>query len=203
MPVPLFRWVGTGWKAGRLRRRARRTADPNARAELLLEAAKLDGLPGVWLEAAVALAQAGRLDQSAESWRRAIEIKPVLVPAEAQIAALFPVFPRVAGQVLDGLTGDRRGFLDHFSKLERRGSADGEERWRLEQDRYGEMKELLPTLRYIALAVAHTAGAPGRLRIDCDRKERDSDTYLDIAQLGEVIIAWDENRAITSVRVQE
>jgi len=203
VPVPLFRWIGKSWKAGTLRRRARRTADPNERAELLLDAAKLDELPSLWLEAAVALAQAGRLDQSAESWRRAIELKPVHIPAEAQVAALLPVFPLVAHPVLDGLTGGRRGFLDHRWKLERRGSFDGEERWRLEQELYGEMNDLLPALRYIALAVAHTSGAPGRLRIDCDRQERDTDSYLDIAQMGEVIITWDESRRITSVRVQE
>jgi len=153
------------------------------------------------LAAAAQLAQAGRLDESAESWLAAVGQKPLLVPDEAQLAALGPVLPRVARRLLDGLTrAPDRG--KHW-KLERRGSFDGEERWRLEQERHGTMDELLPTLRYVALVVAHTSAAPGRLRIDCDRPNPDSEAYLPIEQMGEAVITWDEDRRITGSRVQE
>lgn len=196
----LIRWIGG--KAGTLRRRARRTADPNQRAELLLEAAKLDDVPRLSLEAAVALAQAGRLEESAGCWRRALELEPVLVPADEQIEALQPVLPRIAGEVLDGLASADRTLLDQRWKLKRRGSFDGEERWHLLQERYDAMEHLLPTLRYIALAVAHTSGAPGRVRIDCDVYDPDPDSYLEIRQLGEAVLAWNEERRLTDVRVQ-
>lgn len=199
----LIRWIGASRKAGTLRRQARRTADPNQRAELLLDAAKLDDIPSLRLEAAVALAQAGRHEESAWSWRRAIELKPAHVPSGEQIGALLPVLPRVARAVLDGLASADRTLLDQRWKLERRGSFEGEERWHLLQERYDQMEHLLPTLRYIALAVAHSGGAPGRVRIDCDVYDPDPDSYLEIRQLGEVVISWDESRHITNVRVQE
>lgn len=154
------------------------------------------------LEAAVALARAGRHDESAASWRRAIQLNPVSIPGEEQVAALEPVFPQVAREVLDGLTHSGPRSKKHW-KLERRGSFDGEERWRLEQARHSTMDELLPTLRYIALVVAHTSAAPGHLRIDCDRPNDDSEAYLQIVQMGEAIITWDDQRRITDVRVKE
>src|SRR6185295_18377743 len=123
------------------------------------------------------------------------------IPDEAQAAALEPVFPRVAREVLDGLTREGLRSKKHW-KLVRRGSFDGEERWRLEQEKHDTMDELLPTLRYIALAIAHTAAAPGRLRIDCDRPNDDSEAYLSIVQMGEAIITWDDQRRITDVKVQ-
>jgi tetratricopeptide (TPR) repeat protein len=194
----LFPWLGS---AGRLRRRARNTRDASERAELLLRAAELDDTAGARLEAAVALAQAGRLAESAECWRRAIRLDPVRIPAEVQIAGLIPVLPQVASEVLDGLSRGNPRSRKHW-KLERRGSFDGEERWRLEQEAHDTMDALRPTLRYIALAVAHTSAAPGRLRIDCDCLTRDSEAYLPIEQLGEAVITWDEARRITDARVQ-
>lgn len=158
---------------------------------------KVDDTPASRMKAAVALAQAGRHDDAAEGWLRAVEQKPLLIPSEMQLAALQPVLPRVAQRLLDGLvrsSGKRW-------KLERRGSFDGEERWRLEQERHSTMEELLPTLRYIALVVAHTSAAPGRLRIDCDRPNDDSEAYLPIMQMGEAIISWDDQRRITDVRL--
>ncbi|MFL5382680.1 MAG: hypothetical protein ACJ8GN_09230 [Longimicrobiaceae bacterium] len=152
------------------------------------------------LAAAAQLAQAGRLDESAESWLAAVERKPLLVLDEAQLAALGPVLPRVARRLLDGLT--RAPDRGKPWKLERRGSFDGEERWRLEQERHGTMRELLPALRYLALLIAHTSGAPGRLRIDCDRPNPDSEAYLPIEQVGEAIITWDEACRITDVKVK-
>ena len=198
----LIRWIGAGRKAATLRRQARRTADPNQRADLLLRAATLDDLPSLCLEAAAALAQVGRLDESAGCWRRALTLKPVLVPSAAQVEALLPVLPRMAREVLDGLADGHPGFLDFRWKLERRGSLDGEERWRLEQEKIDGMEQLLPTLRYIALLVAHTTGAPGRVRIDCDLYDNDTDSYQEIHALGEAIISWDGDRRITDVRVQ-
>ena len=163
---------------------------------------KLDDTPASRMAAAVALARAGRYDESAESWRRAITLDPRRIPDEAQAAALEPVFPRVAREVLDGLTRDGVRSRKHW-KLVRRGSFEGEERWRLEQERHSTMEELLPTLRYIALAVAHASAAPGRLRIDCDRPNDDSEAYLSIVQMGEAIITWDDQRRIIDMRVKE
>jgi hypothetical protein len=194
----LFHWLGP---AGRLRRRARHTDDAHDRARLLLTAAELDPTPNGRLEAAVALAGAGRLPESAECWRRVIQLDPLRIPDDAQIAALLPVLPQVASELLAGLTRGEPRSRRHW-KLERRGSFDGEERWRLEQEAFDTMDELLPTLRYIALAVAHTASAPGRLRIDCDCLTRDSEAYLPVEQIGEAIVEWDEERRITEVRVQ-
>jgi|GEM_PF-4935488 len=186
--------------AGRLRRRARGTADANERAALLLQAAQLRDAPRLHLEAAAALAEAGRHAESAASWQRTIEREPLLIPGETQVAALLPVVPRVARAVLDGLS--RESSRGRRWKLERRGSFDGEERWRLEQEEHDTMDALLPTLRYVALAVAHTSGAPGRLRIDCDRPNPDSEAYNPVVQLGEAIITWDEGRRITGVKMQ-
>jgi len=194
----LFPWLGG---AGRLRRRARSTRDANERAALLLRAAELDDTAGAHLEAAAALAQAGRLAESAACWRRAIRLDPLRMPGEAQIAALLPVLPQVASEVLGGLSRGNPRSRKHW-KLERRGSFDGEVRWRLEQEAFDTMAGLVPTLRYIALAVAHSSPAPGRLRIDCDCLTRDSEAYLPIEQLGEAVITWDETRRITNVRVQ-
>ncbi|MFL5539473.1 MAG: hypothetical protein ACJ8J0_10800 [Longimicrobiaceae bacterium] len=162
---------------------------------------KLDDTPASRMGAAVALAQADRYDESAESWRRAIALDPRRIPDEAQAAALEPVFPRVAREVLDGLTRDGVRSRKHW-KLVRRGSFEGEERWRLEQEKHDTMDELLPTLRYIALAVAHTSAAPGRLRIDCDRPNDDGEAYLPIVQMGEAIVTWDESRRIGDVKAQ-
>ncbi|HET7231301.1 MAG TPA: hypothetical protein VFJ16_14930 [Longimicrobium sp.] len=198
-----FRWIGNGRAAGKLRHRAGKTADAAERAELLLAAARLDDTAGGYLEAAVALAQAGRLDESAGSWRRAIDLKPLLIPSEAQLAALAPVLPQVARDVLDALSSHDRKRLGEHWKLERRGSFDGEERFRLEQERHDSLNDLFPTLRYLALAVAHTTGAPGRLRIDCDRLNPDSEAYNPIVQMGEAIVTWDAGRRITDARLQE
>lgn len=198
---PIARLFHSLGSAGRLRHRAHDTRDATERAALLLRAAVLDDTPGGHLEAAVALAQADRLAESAESWRRAIQIDPVRIPDEAQVAALMPVMPQVAREVLDGLSRGNPGSRKHW-KLERRGSFDGEERWRLEQETFDTMDALLPTLRYIAAAVAHTSAAPGRLRIDCDCLTRDSEAYLPVEQLGEAVISWDEARRITDARVQ-
>ena len=124
------------------------------------------------------------------------------IPGEAQIAALVSVLPQVASEVLDGLSRGNPRSRKHW-KLERRDSFDGEERWRLEQEAHDTMDALLPALRYIALAVAHTSAAPGRLRIDCDCLTRDGEAYLPIEQMGEAIISWHEGRRVTGVRVQE
>ena len=195
----LFRRIA----AGRLRRRARAAAaDANERAGLLLRAAELRDVPRLHLEAAVALAQAGRHAESAASWLRAIEQEPLLIPGDAQVAALQPVLPGVARALLDGLSREQPGGRRHW-KLERRGSFEGEERWRLEQEAHDTMDALLPTLRYVALAIAHTSAAPGRLRIDCDRPNPDSEAYNPILQMGEAVVAWDETRRITDMRVQE
>ncbi|HKP74556.1 MAG TPA: hypothetical protein VJT67_03390 [Longimicrobiaceae bacterium] len=150
------------------------------------------------LAAAVQHAQAGRHGESAAAWLRALEQKPLLVPKPAQLAALEPVLPRIARAALDGLSVATKRWT-----LERRGSFDGEERWRLEQDRHWPMAELEPTLRYLALLIAHTSAAPGRLRIDCDRPNDDSEAYNPVIQMGEAIITWDESRRITDVRVED
>ena len=191
-----FRWIG----ARKLRRQARATTDAGKRADLLSHVAELDDRPDSHLEAAVALARTGRHAESAAAWLRAIEREPLLVPGEAQVAALLPVLPRVARAVLDGLS--RPGSGRRRWRLERRGSFDGEERWRLEQEAHETMDALLPTLRYLAQAIVHTSGAPGRLRIDCDRPNDDSEAYNPIIQMGEAIITWDAERRITAVKVQ-
>lgn len=194
----LVRWLG---EPGRLRRRARRTADAHERASLLLRAATLSDDGVGHLEAAVALAEARRFEESAASWRRAIQLRPSMIPTETQLSALAPVLTQVAREVLDGLsrpTKSRR----HW-KLERRGSLDGEERWRIEQEVHWTFAELLPTLRFVASAVAHTTGAPGRLRIDCDRLERGGEDEDRLLQMGEAIFTWDETRQITGVRIHE
>jgi hypothetical protein len=51
--------------------------------------------------------------------------------------------------------------------------------------------------------IAHTSSAPGRLRIDCDRLNDDSEAYNPIIQMGEAVLTWDESRRIAGVRVQE
>jgi hypothetical protein len=154
------------------------------------------------IKVAVAAAQGGRLDAAAESWRRAVAMQPVLIPSEAEMAALAPVLPLVAREVLARLASadgtGKRGW-----KLERRGAFDGEERWKLLQERFDELPKLVPTLRFVAQAIAHTADAPGRVRFDCDRPERDTEAYLDVVQMGEVVISWDESRRITDVMVRE
>jgi hypothetical protein len=149
------------------------------------------------LRAAAALAVAGRHDEAAARWRRAIDLHPVLVPDAAQLAALLPVLPRVAREVLDGLTRGEKGWT-----LERRGAFDGEERWRLMQDRHDPMEALLPTLRFLATAVAQVADAPGRLRVDCDRPNDDREAYMETLQMGEAVFGWDAHRRITDERVQ-
>ncbi|HSU17231.1 hypothetical protein [Longimicrobium sp.] len=198
-----FHWIGKGRAAGRLRRQARRAAEPADRVALLERAVALDDSASTWMELAVAAARCGRLGQAAESWRRAIAMQPVLIPPDAEMAALAPVLPLVAGDLLAAVSGGRRAFGDRRWKLERRGAFDGEERWKVEQERASEMKELLPALRFVAQAISHTAGAPGRVRFDCDRLERDSDAYNEIVQMGEVLIRWDESRRITGVDVRE
>lgn len=198
----LIRWIGDGRRAGALRRQALGTEDVGRRAELLRAAVELDDLPSLCLEAAVALAQAGGLDESAECWIRALKVKPGPIPTDEQIDALHPVLPRAAREVLGRLEHGPDGFLDHRWMLERRGSFDGEERWRLEQEEIDEMERLAPTLRYVALLVAHTSAAPGRVRIDCDLYDRDTDSYQEIRQLGEAIMSWDENRRISGVQMQ-
>lgn len=150
------------------------------------------------LATAVELARAGRHDEAAERWLRAVELQPSAIPSEAQLAALEPLLPRGAPRVLAALSVATK----HW-KLERRGSLDGEERWRLEQDRHWPMAELVPTLRYVALVIAHASAAPGCARIDCDRPNPDSEAYLPVEQIGEAVITWDESRRITDVRVQE
>jgi hypothetical protein len=136
------------------------------------------------LRAAAALAAAGRHDEAAASWCRAIQLHPVLVPDAAQVTALLPVLPRVAREVLDGLARE-----DGCWRLERRGSLDGEESWRLVQARHDTMEALLPTLRFLAAAVAQVADAPGRLRVDCDRPNDDSEAYMEVLQMGEATFA--------------
>jgi hypothetical protein len=199
----LFRWVGGVRAAGRLRRQARRAAEPADRVALLERAVALDDIPSARMELAVAAARCGWLDEAAASWRRAVEMKPVLIPDDEQMAALAPVLPLVASDVLAAMTSGRRGFMDHHWKLERRGALDGEERWKVEQEAAWEMKELLPKLRFLAQVIAHTAGAPGRVRFDCDRLDRGSDTSDEIVQMGEAVFSWDESRGITGVTVQE
>jgi hypothetical protein len=194
----LGRWLG---EPGRLRRRARGTADVHERASLLAQAAGLADDASIHLEAAVALAQAGRHTEAADSWRRAIQLRPLLIPDEAQLAALAPVLPQTMREVLDGLSRPQKS-KRHW-KLERRGSFNGEERWRIEQEVHWTFAELLPILRYVASAVAHTADAPGRLRIDCDRLERGGESDDRLLQMGEVIFTWDATRQITGVRVHE
>ncbi|HEX8831680.1 MAG TPA: hypothetical protein VF705_10960 [Longimicrobium sp.] len=198
-----FRWIGNARAAGKLRHRAGKTAGATERAELLLAAARLGDTASAHLDAAVALAQAGRLDESAGSWHRAIELKPLLIPSEAQLDALAPVLPQVARDLLAGFLSHDRKRLEQHWKMERRGSFSGEERFRLEQERHDSLSDLLPALRYIALAVAHTTGAPGRLRIDCDRLNPDSEAYNPIVQMGEAIVTWNAERRITEVRLQE
>ena len=149
------------------------------------------------LRATAALAASGRHDEAAASWRRAIGLHPVLIPDAGQLSTLLPVLPRVAREVLDGLS---RG--DGHWTLERRGAFDGEERSRLQQDRHDTMEALLPTLRFLAAAVAQVADAPGRLRIDCDRPNDDSEAYMEVLQMGEAVFAWDAERRVTDERVQ-
>jgi len=144
------------------------------------------------LAAAAAHARAGRLDEAAQSWIRAVELDPRHLPNGEQSAALKPVLPRAARQLLDQLSVP----TNHW-KLERRGNFDGEERWRLEQDKYSSMQELAWTLGYVAGVIAHTSAAPGRLRIDCDRPNDDSEAYLPIIQMGEIVFSWDETRRLT------
>jgi hypothetical protein len=130
-----FRWIGSGRAAGKLRRRPRTTADANECAELLLDAARLYDGPTVHLEAAVALAEANRVEERAICWRRAVELKLLLLPTDAQLAALASVLRQTAGDVLASLTSRDRKLLGQHWKPEWRGSFDGEERWRLEQER--------------------------------------------------------------------
>ncbi|HEX6751875.1 MAG TPA: hypothetical protein VF092_31560 [Longimicrobium sp.] len=199
----VFRWIGGGATAAKLRRHARRTADPAERVTLLERSVALDDLPTTRMELAVAAARCGLLDTAAANWRRAVEMRPLLLPSEADLAALAPVLPLVAKDLLAAMTGGRKGFLEHHWKLERRGSFDGEERWKVEQEEQPTMRDLLPTLRLIALAVAHTAAAPGRVRIDCDLYVNDSDLYNPVSQMGEAIIAWDAERGLTDVAINE
>jgi hypothetical protein len=194
----LAHWIG---RPGRLRRQARKTTDAAERASLLAQAAEGSTDAAVHMEAAAALAQAGRHADAAASWRRSLDLQPLRIPTDAQLAALEPVMPHVAQEVLDALVSPRK--TRRHWKMERRGTLDGEERWRMEQETHWTFGELMPTLRYIALAVAHTCGAPGRLRIDCDRLERGGDEDDRMVQMGEAIATWDGDRGITSVRVQE
>jgi len=112
------------------------------------------------------------------------------------------VLPRVAQALLDGLSSGSQSRGTRHWRLERRGSFEGEERWRLEQEAHDTMDALLPTLRYVALLVAHTSGAPGRLRIDCDLLTRDSEAYDPIVQMGEATVACDGERRITDLKVR-
>jgi len=195
----LIRWLG-GRAAAKLLRQARRTAEPADRVALLERAVALNDVPSTRMKLAVAAARCGRLDQAAESWRRAIAMKHVVVPSDEEMAALAPVLPLVARDVLAAMAD---GVSRREWKLERRGAFDGEERWKLLQDAEDELPRLVPKLRFIAQAIAYTTEAPGRVRFDCDRRERDSDAYLDVAQMGEVVISWDESRCITAVDVRE
>jgi hypothetical protein len=197
----LFRWFGDAREAGRLRKRARRTAEPAERVALLDRAVALDDSASARMELAVACARCGWLDRAAASWNRAIQLKPVTLPSDEEVAALTPVLPLAARDVLRAMMHGRRSFGDRRWKLERRGALDGEERWRLEQESGWTMEELLPTLRFVALVIAHTADAPGRVRIDCDRFDAGSDGPTEIIQVGEAIISWDDQRRITQVCV--
>ena len=195
-----YRWAVTLGAPTRLRRQARRAADPAAAAELFLRAVAIDDAPWGHFEAAAALARAGRLAEAAESWRRAVRQQPRLTPDAPLLAALMPVMPRIAPEVVEALVkGDGRR---PRWKLERRGAFDGEERWRLEQDSIDEMAELLPFLRYLAAAVAQTAAAPGRLRIDCDYLDR-TETGDELRQVGEAIFRWGEDRRPGEPTIQE
>lgn len=198
----LVHWFGSAREARRLRKLARHAAEPAERVALLERAVALDDTPAARMELAVACARCGWLDRAAASWKRAVELKPVTLPSNEEVAALTPVLPLAAREVLAAMMDGRRSFGDRHWKLERRGTADGEERWRLEQESAWTMDELLPRLRFIALVIAHTAGAPGRVRIDCDRFETDSEAPSEIVQVGEAIVSWDEQRRITQVRVQ-
>lgn len=198
----LFRWFGDTREAGRLRKRARQTAEPAERVTLLERAVGLDDISSARMELAVACAQCGRLEQAAASWKRAVEMKPVILPSDGEVAALTPVLPLAARDVLEAMMHGRRSFGDHHWKLERRGTLDGEERWKLEQESGWTMEELVPKLRFVGLVIAHTAGAPGRVRIDCDRLDRSGDGPSEIVQVGEAIISWDEQRRITQVGLQ-
>jgi hypothetical protein len=144
------------------------------------------------LSAAAALAAAGRVQEAAESWRQALAGDPLHLPSEAQLAALEPVLPLIAIEVRDALLRASKGWT-----LQRRGCFDGEERWRLEQARHDSMEDLQPTLRFVALVIAHTSPAPGRLRIDCDWQNDDSEAYLALSQLGEALFTWDEARRVS------
>lgn len=196
--IRLAHWIG---RPGRLRRQARNTTDAGERASLLSQAAEGSTDAAVHLEAAAALAQAGRHADAMASWRRCLHLQPLRVPTDAQLAALDAVMPQVAQEVLDTLVSPRK--TRRHWKMERRGTLDGEERWRMEQETHWTFAELMPTLRYIALAVAHTTAAPGRLRIDCDRLERGGDEDDRMLQMGEAIVTWDGDRRITNIRVQE
>jgi hypothetical protein len=198
----LLRWFGEAREAGRLRKRARQIAEPADRVALLERAVALDDSPSARMELAVACARCGRLDRAAASWRRAVEMKPVTLPSDEEVAALTAVLPLAARDVLEAMMHGRRTFGDSHWKLERRGALDGDERWKLEQKAGWTMEELLPKLRFVALLIAHTAEAPGRVRIDCDRLDTDSERSSDIVQVGEAIVSWDEHRRITQVRVQ-
>jgi hypothetical protein len=182
-----------GWiEAAGLSRRARQTADPVQRAELLVRAAAGHGTAARHLEAAVALAQAGRTAESAESWRKSIARDPLLIPDRTQLDALRSVVPTVAPEIVKALIHDRGARAKW--RLQRRGCFDGEERWRLEQAGQDTLDALLPTLRYLALLIAQISAAPGRLRLECDWQNDDDEAYLPITQLGEVLFAWDESR---------
>src|SRR5690349_1134359 len=97
------------------------------RVALLERAVALDDIPSARMELAVAAAQCGWLDRAAESWRRAVAMKPVIIPTEAELSSLGTVLPLVARDVLAAMTAGRAN-KPHW-KLERRGSFDGEERW--------------------------------------------------------------------------
>jgi hypothetical protein len=189
-----FRWVGNPRAAAKLRRRARRTAEPAERVALLERAVALDDIPSARMELAVAAAQCGWLDEAAESWRRAVAMKPVIIPTTAELAALWPVLPLVARDLLRVMSGT--GAKKPHWKLERRGSFGGEERWKVEQESAWTMDELMPTLRFLAQVIAHTAAAPGHVRFDCDRLDRGGDSSDEIVQMGEAIIRWDEQRRL-------
>jgi hypothetical protein len=178
-----------------LARRARTSEDSAERAALLVQAAASHGTAERHLEAAAALAAAGRLAASAQSWRQALARDPLQLPSDAQLAALSPVLPLVAVEVRDALLRGTTGWT-----LQRRGCFAGEERWRLEQARHDSMDALLPTLRYLALVIAHTSPVPGRLRIDCDWQNDDSEAYLALSQLGEALFSWDEARRVSALR---
>ena len=198
----LLRSFGDAREAGRLRKRARQTTEPADRVALLERAVALDDTSAARMDLAVACARCGWLDRAAASWKRAVEMKPATLPSDEEEAALTPVLPLAARDVLEAMMHGRRSLGDSHWKLERRGTRDGEERWKLEQKAGWTMEELLPKLRFVGLLIAHTAGAPGRVRIDCDRLDTDSERSSDIVQVGEAVISWDEHRRITQVRVQ-